>query len=80
MVSFLCTNVVAARHIGFAIGPFEYIDLSDFRETNEDEKLGENAIQLHGYCLPGRVEELRNTCFPTAKVMTDDRNRLESFS
>lgn len=44
------------------------MDLADLRESDEDEKLGQSAVQLHGYCLPGRAEELRNTCFPTAKV------------
>lgn len=67
-VSFACTAAVAARHIGFAIGPFEYIDLANIRESEEDEKLGQNAVQLHGYCLPERMDELRNTCFPTSKV------------
>ena len=59
---------VAARHIGISIGPFEQIDLALFRESDEDERLGQNAVPLLGYCLPGRVEDLKNTCFPLAKV------------
>ena len=61
-------TAVAPQHIGFAIGPFEYVDLAEFRESDEDDKLGQNAVLLHGYCLPGRADELRNTCLPLAKV------------
>lgn len=67
-VSFACFAPVTARHIGFAIGPFEHVDLTDFREVDEDDKLGQNAIKVDGFCLPGRAEELRNTCMPMAKV------------
>lgn len=68
-VSFQCTTPVLARHVGFAIGPFEQVDLSDFREVDEDDKLGQTAIKIDGYCLPGRAEELRNTCMPMAKAI-----------
>ncbi|KAG9950657.1 hypothetical protein KCU85_g3434, partial [Aureobasidium melanogenum] len=68
-VSFACFTPVAARHIGFAIGPFEHVDLTDFREVDEDDKLGQNAIKVDGFCLPGRAEELRNTCMPMAKAI-----------
>ena len=69
-VSFACFAPVTARHIGFAIGPFEHVDLTDFREVDEDDKLGQNAIKVDGFCMPGRAEELRNTCMPMAKVRT----------
>lgn len=59
---------MAPQHIGFAIGPFEHADLSEFRDSDEDEKLGQNAIRVHGFCLPGRQDELRNTCMALAKV------------
>lgn len=59
---FECLNT-AARHIGFAVGPFEHVDLgAEFRTEEADEKLGSNAARVHGYCLPGRVEEVRWTC------------------
>jgi transcription initiation factor TFIID subunit 2 len=67
--SFLCSTLVSAQHVGFAIGPFEYVNLAAFRESDEDDKLGGSAIPLHGFCLPGRAEELRNTCMPLAKAM-----------
>lgn len=44
------------------------MDLTDFREVDEDDKLGQNAIKVDGFCLPGRADELRNTCMPMAKV------------
>ncbi|KAI9769282.1 MAG: hypothetical protein M1835_006729 [Candelina submexicana] len=68
-VSFVCTTAVSAQHIGFAIGPFEHVDLSEFRETDEDEKLGQNAVRVHGFCLPNRAEEVGNTCLPMAKAI-----------
>ncbi len=73
-MSFLCTTAVSAQHIGFAIGPFEHVDLSEFRETDEDEKLGQNAVRVHGFCLPNRAEEVGNTCLPMAKVLHVDQD------
>ncbi|KAI0126586.1 hypothetical protein BJ170DRAFT_582341 [Xylariales sp. AK1849] len=61
-MTFTCSSK-AAHHIGFALGPFEHVDLwSEFRTEEDDEKLGSNATKIHGYCLPGRAEEVRNTC------------------
>lgn len=67
-VSFASTSPLSSRQIGFAIGPFENVNLSDFRESDQDEQLGLNAIPIHGFCLPGRADEVRNTCFPMAKA------------
>jgi transcription initiation factor TFIID subunit 2 len=68
-VSFLLTSVVAAQHIGFAIGPFEQIDLSEARDEEDLEKLGQNILPVWGYCLPGRGDEVRNTCFTMAHAV-----------
>jgi len=65
---FTCSSPVAPQHVGFAIGPFELVELSDFRESDQDEKLGQNAVRVHGFCLPGRAEEVRYTCMPVAMV------------
>lgn len=62
IVSFNLLTPVAAQHLGFVIGPFEHIDLSEFRDSDQDEMLGQSAIRVHGFCLPGRAEEVRNTC------------------
>lgn len=69
ITSFTCTTAVSAQHVGFAIGPFEHVDLAEFRESEEDERLGQNAVPVHGFCLPGRVDEVRNTCLPIAKAI-----------
>lgn len=67
--SFICATAISAQHVGFAIGPFEHVDLAEFRESDEDDRLGQNAVPVHGFCLPGRIEEVKNTCLPLAKVI-----------
>jgi transcription initiation factor TFIID subunit 2 len=68
-VSFSCSTPLSAGQIGFAVGPFEVFNLSEFRESGEDEQLGQNAVPIHAFCLPGRVDEVKNTCFPMAKAI-----------
>ncbi|KAB5549906.1 hypothetical protein GE09DRAFT_1128278 [Coniochaeta sp. 2T2.1] len=68
IMSFECNNA-SACDIGFAIGPFEHVELwSEFRTEETDEKLGALAAKIHGYCLPGRAEELRHTCAAITKA------------
>lgn len=67
--TFFCGTPLSAQQIGFSIGPFEHVDLAEFREGVEDDKLGQNAVPLHGFCLPGRVEEVKNTCLLMAKAI-----------
>ncbi|KZF26135.1 hypothetical protein L228DRAFT_242553 [Xylona heveae TC161] len=69
IASFIVATAMAPQHVGFAVGPFEHVNLSDLRETDEDDKLGSNAIRVHGFCLPGRADEVRNTCLPMAKAI-----------
>lgn len=61
---FNLSSAVAARHVGFAIGPFEHVDLAAFRQADDEEKLGRSAVKIDAYCLPGRSHELRNTAYP----------------
>ncbi|KAF3898867.1 Transcription initiation factor TFIID subunit [Trichophyton interdigitale] len=68
-VSFSCNTPLSAPQIGFALGPFEYVNLSQFRESDEDDQLGANAVPVHAFCLPGRADEVRNTCLPMAKAV-----------
>ncbi|KAK3047650.1 Transcription initiation factor TFIID subunit 2 [Extremus antarcticus] len=77
--SFSLTQPVAARHVGFAIGPFEHVDLSSNRESEQEERLGQSAIKIHGYCLPGKSKDLQNTCFPMASAMDDMGIKYGSF-
>ncbi|CAN8101300.1 unnamed protein product [Discula destructiva] len=56
-----------AQHVGFAVGPFEDVDLySSYRSEADEQKLGGQAVKVHGYCLPGRRKEVCNTCQPLA--------------
>ncbi|PSR78395.1 hypothetical protein BD289DRAFT_123639 [Coniella lustricola] len=60
---------VSAQHIGFAVGPFEDVDLySAYRSEEDEAKLAGNALKVHGYCLPHRREEVCNTCQPLANA------------
>lgn len=53
---------VSIQKIGFAVGPFEHVDLSSEYRTEEDEvKLGMSALKVHAYCLPNRGEWVRHT-------------------
>ncbi|KAE9966986.1 hypothetical protein EG328_008498 [Venturia inaequalis] len=61
---FHCSAPVGAHHVGFTIGPFEQVDFAQFRETGKEDQLKEQAVSVHGFCLPGREEELRNTGIP----------------
>ncbi|KAK2072923.1 hypothetical protein P8C59_007246 [Phyllachora maydis] len=75
IMTFEC-KFAAAHHIGFAVGPFESIDLwSEYRTEESDERLGANAAKIHAYCLPGRAGEVRDTCAPI--VMAADHFALE---
>ncbi|KAI0384087.1 hypothetical protein F5Y04DRAFT_248942 [Hypomontagnella monticulosa] len=75
----------AAKHIGFAVGPFEHVDLwLELRSEEDDTKLGVNAVKVHGYCLPRRADEVRNTCgalIPAIDhfVLTFGRYPFESY-
>ncbi|KAL6859917.1 Transcription initiation factor TFIID subunit 2 [Amphichorda felina] len=53
----------SVQKLGFAVGPFEHIDLSsEFRSEEDEIKLGLSALKVHAYCLPRRGEWVRNTC------------------
>lgn len=53
---------VSVQKLGFAVGPFEHIDLSSESRTEEDElKLGMSALKVHAYALPHRGDWVRNT-------------------
>ncbi|OQN99457.1 hypothetical protein B0A48_14434 [Cryoendolithus antarcticus] len=67
--TFGVATAVTARHVGFAIGPFEHVDLAEFRTAEEEERLGRSAIKIDAYCLPGHMEALRNTAFPVSMMV-----------
>ena len=52
----------SVQKLGFAVGPFEYLDLSSKCRTEEDElKLGMSALKVDAYFLPGRRDWVLNT-------------------
>ena len=70
IVTFEVGTIVAPKHIGFAIGPFEQVGLSEFRDEEDEEKLGQSqSVPVSAFCLPGRADEARNTCQPIAHAM-----------
>lgn len=68
-MSFSCLQQLAPEQLGFAIGPFERVNLGEFRDAQEVEELGRNAVEMLAYCLPGRTEETKNTCLPMTKAV-----------
>ncbi|EWC45249.1 hypothetical protein DRE_05976 [Drechslerella stenobrocha 248] len=66
---FTIEKPTAPHQIAFAIGPFEKAVLTENRAAEEDEALGRNAVEVVGYCLPGRKEEVENTCLFMQKAI-----------
>lgn len=48
IVSFAQGSPAGASHMGFLVGPFERCNLTDFRETAEDEHMGSSAVEVLG--------------------------------
>ena len=78
-VTFSINQPVTARHVGFAIGPFEEVDLSKTRRPDVEERLGQSAVKIRGYCLPGKSKDLLNTCTPVAWAMDNMAVKYGSF-
>ncbi|SPO07635.1 related to TSM1 - component of TFIID complex [Cephalotrichum gorgonifer] len=67
IMTFESEKAMSIHKIGFAVGPFEHVDLfTDFRTEEDDERLGASALKIHGYCLPRRADLVRNTCVALA--------------
>lgn len=61
-------QAVAPQHISIAAGPFERVNLSEYRDVETEEAMGTLSVDVLGYCLPGRELDLRNTCMFIPKV------------
>lgn len=70
IVKFEQTQPVAPQHIAFAVGPFEKVNFNEFRDTENEEQMGNMTVDIVGYCLPGREADLKNTCMFLPKVHT----------
>ncbi|KAL7273994.1 Transcription initiation factor TFIID subunit 2 [Rhizina undulata] len=68
-VKFTQTQAVAPQHIAIAVGPFERVNLSEYRDIEVEEAMGTMSVDVKGYCLPGRDAELRNTCMFIPKAV-----------
>ena len=68
IVSFSCTSPLSARQVGLVVGPFEKVNLSELQENQQEDEANQGAVELYGYCLPGRMEELKNTSLPIPKA------------
>ncbi|KAF2001213.1 hypothetical protein P154DRAFT_433281 [Amniculicola lignicola CBS 123094] len=77
--TFNCAVPVLPQHIGIAIGPFEHVDLSEYRDTSDDERLGSSAIRVHAFSLPERAEEVRNSAMILARALDYFTERFQSY-
>lgn len=68
-MKFRHTVPVPPQAVAFAVGPFQKINLSEFRNEEEDDKMGTNVVEVVGYALPGREAEVRNTCLFMPKAV-----------
>lgn len=78
--SFACESLVLPQHIGFVIGPFEHVDLSDYRDLADEERLASSAIKVHAFCLPGKEDEVRNSAMMLARALDSFTERFQSYA
>ncbi|KAK9447276.1 uncharacterized protein V1518DRAFT_421804 [Limtongia smithiae] len=67
-VFFLLPSPVAAQHVGFAVGPFVAKNLAELRES-EDDHTNSSLVDVVAYALPGRQDDVINTCMFMNKAM-----------
>ncbi|KAJ4345786.1 Transcription initiation factor TFIID subunit 2 [Didymosphaeria variabile] len=60
---------VLPQHVGITIGPFQEVDLSRFRTESEGDRLQDQAVRVHAFCLPGREDELSNSAMMIPKTL-----------
>lgn len=82
VVSWSIYNPVAAHHVGWSVGAFESLELSDFVDDNaaaaeDDDMLDDYAVigkdesspSVNLYFFPGQEELARNTCIFASKAL-----------
>lgn len=55
------------------------MDLSSYRDTQDDERLGSNAIRVHAFCLPKREDEVRNSAMILARTLDSFTQKYQSY-
>ncbi|KAK9477057.1 hypothetical protein V1514DRAFT_364109 [Lipomyces japonicus] len=62
VVTFSLPYSVGAQHIGIAIGPFVQTNLSELKESDDNDNHHSSNAGIFAYSLPGRSDEVVNTC------------------
>lgn len=63
---------VSAQHVGFSIGPFIRTNLSALKESEHEENhhaASSSTVDVFAYALPGKQEDVVNTCMFMSKAM-----------
>ncbi|KAK9458583.1 uncharacterized protein V1516DRAFT_682544 [Lipomyces oligophaga] len=71
IVSFLMLSPISAQHVAFAVGPFIPTNLSELKDSDDDDPVHStsSSSEVVAYALPGRQEEVVNTCMFMTKAM-----------
>lgn len=70
---------ILPNHIGIVIGPFQHVDLSEYRDTSEDDRLQDEAIKVHTFCLPGKEDEVRNSAMMIPRTLDSFTDRYQTY-
>ncbi|KAF2636158.1 hypothetical protein P280DRAFT_460500 [Massarina eburnea CBS 473.64] len=70
---------ILPQHLGIVIGPFQHVDLSDFRDTAEDDRLQDEAIKVHAFCLPGKEDEVRNSAMVIPRTLDNFTDKYQTY-
>ncbi|KAF1969039.1 hypothetical protein BU23DRAFT_513872 [Bimuria novae-zelandiae CBS 107.79] len=70
---------ILPQHVGLTIGPFQEVDLARFRAESEGDRLQDQAVRVHAFCLPGREEELANSTMMIPRVMDSFVDCYQTF-
>lgn len=70
---------ILPQHLGIVIGPFQHVDLSEYRDTSEDDRLQDEAIKVHAFCLPGKEDEVRNSAMVIPKTLDNFTDKYQIY-
>ncbi|KAF1959374.1 hypothetical protein CC80DRAFT_533518 [Byssothecium circinans] len=70
---------ILPQHLGIVIGPFQHVDLAEYRDTAEDDRLQEEAIRVHAFCLPGKEDEVRNSAMMIPRVLDNFTDKYQTY-
>lgn len=70
---------ILPQHVGISIGPFQEVDLARFRTESEGDRLQDQAVRVHAFCLPGREDELSNSAMMIPRVLDSFVDCYQTF-